>query len=542
MGKIGAGLGTFEMMGKTASFAPLYNGMAQIAAQLAKAKAEADKQRKKAEEEAMAKVDDFYAKKQNAFTQKYLPFAQQAYRDTINKIAEDKAKYPNTWTNRVSERMLQMESGMLWAAEQSKKQIEIEKSAQEGYIVPKELLQAYKTNYGDVSDIAALAPGLSDYNINVGPDGAISANLVKPVDLTDEFGKFKNNRALFLEPKLEFSQVTSPQGVKFDITKQVSSMDPASVDVFTKESMNNPSLRVSYLTDPNKRTQVNAIMQDLSSRPEYSQIPPDQIKQLAVSQAIQSDIEKYDKTRSQITSQREAKGLTVNVGQKPSIIDPDSVFFEEQSQFTSSTPVATFSQANQRTPSEKQNFDKIDKSIREKGSYKVTQNGETFVYKKDSAGNIKKYKVESGTIYGFDARQVWEKQSDKEQFKSVPTTMISNKKLYSPDTKEPLGESRQNQIVSTFPGGLISSYLYINGKVYASVTYDLPSSRGVGIADTNSFLVEVTKGDNFDVLGRNLASSQKKKYNSMYDYFRGKTTGQGQTQSTTTTYSANSLN
>lgn len=522
MGKIGAGLGTFEMMGKTASFAPLYNGMAQITAQLAKAKAEAEKQRKKAEEEAMAKVDDFIVSDKNNYTQKYLPYATTAMGDLINRVAEDKAKYPNTWTNRVSQQILKTKNDLNWALEQSAVQRNIEKSAQEGYIVPEELLQAYKTNYGDVSDIAAIAPGLSDYNINVGPDGAISANLVKPVDLTDEFGKFKNNRALFLEPKLEFSQVTSPQGVKFDITKQVSSMDPASVDVFTKESMNNPSLRVSYLTDPNKRTQVNAIMQELSATPGYDQITPEQIKQLAVSRAIQSDIEKYDKTRSQITAQREAKGMTINVGQKPSIIDPDSVFFEEQSQFTSSTPVATFSQGGQRTPSEKQSFENLKRSVElGGGTHTVTQNGETFVYKKDNAGNIKKYKVESGTIYGFDARQVWEKQSDKEQFKSVPTTMISNKKLYSPDTKEPLGESRQNEIVSTFPGGLISSYLYINGKVYASVSYEIPSARGVGIADTNSFLVEVTKGDNFDVLGRNLASSQKKKYNSMYDYFKG---------------------
>ena len=120
--------------------------------------------------------------------------------------------------------------------------------------------------------------------------------------------------------------------------------------------------------------------------------------------------------------------------------------------------------------------------------------------------------------------------------------MISNKKLYSPDTKEPLGESRKNNIVSTFPGGVISSYMYIDGKVYASVSYEIPSARGVGIADTNNFLVEVIKGDNFDVLGRNLASSQTKKYSSMYDYFNAKTRGTSQGQSTTTTYSANSLN
>jgi len=55
-------------------------------------------------------------------------------------------------------------------------------------------------------------------------------------------------------------------------------------------------------------------------------------------------------------------------------------------------------------------------------------------------------------------------------------------------------------------------------------------------------LVEVIKGDNFDVLGRNLASSQTKKYSSMYDYFNAKTRGTSQGQSTTTTYSANSLN
>jgi len=507
---------TFETIGKTASFAPLYNGMAQIASQLAKAKAEADKQRKKSEEEAMAKIDDFVISDKNNYTQKFLPYATGSMQKLIERVNEDKQKYPNIWTNRISQHILQAKNELNWALEQSNTQRNIEKSAQEGYVVPDELLRAYKSNYGDVSDIVEMAPVLSNYNINVSENGAVSADLAKPVDLTDEFGKFKNNRALFLTPELKMSQMTSPQGVKFDITSQVSQMDPASVQSFRNEMANNKGLRVTYQTDPNKIAKVNQAAEELLKIPALSNLQPQALKALAVTRAIEADIDALDKTRTTIQSQREAKGMTVNVNNRPAYVQPADVLYQEETTYVDPANVRKIEAGKTYG---KYTLDNLKTKFR--GGETSYDDGR-FVFEKRPNGDIffyDKNEMVKKNVQGFDAQAVWEKQSDKENWKGVNTTMIQSKKLYDPITKRPYGTSDNNVITQNFPGGVITDYLKIDDKVYAQVAFEIPSEKGFLKSGLNVFLVEVTRGDKFDVAGKNLASTEKKKYNTMYDYF-----------------------
>lgn len=510
--------GAFELMAKTSDFNQLSRTMAETAAQLAKGKAEVEKQRRKSEEEAMAKIDDFYVKNKNVFTQKYLPFAQQAYKDAIEKVAEDKAKYPNTWTNMVGKRILEMESGMLWAAEQSSTQMKIEKSAQEGYMVPKPLLEAYKSNYGDLSDIQELSPVLSDYNINVSENGAISALLVKPADLMDEFSKFKNNRALFMEPTLEYESKVSPDGTKFDITKKRAAMDPASVAVFTRETVDNPGIRVSYMTSPQKKVEIAAQMDALSKTPGFDKIDPAQLKEIALTRVIQADIDKLEKDRVDIDSQRKPKegGINIYTGDRPQYINPDNVLYEETYTIPSGSSVGTIKPGN---PS----YSSYDAKIKSgNGIYtEDTANGK-YIYERDSSGNIQKYGMSPIKVTGFNAEAVWEKQSDKEKFAGVSADIIADKKLYDPITLTAMGSTAKNKIASIFSSGTITDYLYIGNKVFAKIKFEMPPAPGVSKPGVNSFIIQVERNDKLDNNGKNLASTESEKYNSMYDYFSKK--------------------
>lgn len=524
MGKIGAGLGTFEMMGKTASFAPLYNSMASIASSLARAKAEAAKQQKKAEEAAQAKIDDFIISDKNQYTQKYLPFAQKAFAELVTNIQEDKVKYPNIWMNRVSTRILQAKDKLNWAVEQSNFQRDIEKKAEEGFMVPGELLQAYKQNPGNIEDIQKLSPALSLYGISVAQDGAISHSLSKPLEIGDDYAKFKSTRAIFGKPTEKITTTKSTDGSKFDVITIEKTIDPTSFDNYKVEATKNKDIRATFKV--RRSNEVSAELEKLRQDPKSSQYSDAELFEMATTNAIQNTVDSMPKSdiTTSVSRQPSGKGITVNVG-KPDYIQPEDVFFTEGNKVTGrqGSVINTFKPGNP-------DYAGYDSKIKTGGgSFERTEeDGTTYVYTKGTDGNINKYKAKTGTVYGFNAETVYKKQGQAPD--EVELRMVRRSEVYHPISKAPLGSSEKQDLLNVFNKARVSDYLYIDGKVFASATVEFKKD-GPSISGINSFLIEVKPGDKLDIAGRNLASGGKKKYDSMYDYFKERAPSSGQSTS-----------
>lgn len=521
MGKIGAGLGTFSMMGKMVSFTPLYNSMASIASSIARAKAEAAKQQKKAEEAAQARIDDFIISDKNQYTQKYLPYAQKSFAELVTNIQDDKINYPNTWMNRVSTRILEAKDKLNWAMEQSTVQRDIEKKAEEGFMVPQELLAAYKQNPGDVSDIATMAPVLNMYGITVSGNGAISHTLSKPVEVGDEFFKFKQSRAVFDEPVTTITAKTSTDGSKFDETRTEKKIAQSSLNNFKVEAATNKDIRTTFKTRRfNEVTaEFDALKKQMQANPSGPQLSDAQLIELATTQAINKSIDRLpisDVTTSQ-SRQPSGKGITVNVG-KPEYVQPKDAFFTEENQVTSYS--ITPGVAMGKFKPGDFDYDRYDIEITQGGgAYQRTDpDGNIVVYTKGADKIIYKHRANIGTIYGFNAETVYKKQGQAPA--DVTVAMVRDSKIYHPRSKAPLGSSDKATILKAFNNASITDYYYINGKVFASATVQFKPSENYSIPGINSFLIEVPRNSKLDTIGKNLASSDTKKYASMYDYFK----------------------
>jgi len=303
--------GTFELLAKTADFTELSRTMAATAAQLAKAKAEADKQAKKAEEAAMAKLDDFIISDKNNYTQKFLPYAKQSMSGLIDRVAEDKTKYPNTWTNLVTQRILDAKNELNWALEQSNTQRDIEKSAQEGFMVPESLLKAYKSNYGDVSDITSNQVELARYGIVVGEDGSIGKDLAKPVNIQREIERVQTQKGRFVEqtPLVEKSKTPGWMNVI-----EVSTIKPEERETFKTEMIGNRDLRRTYMVNDKKFAEVNKEFDALKTK--FPDLDDAQLVNAALDNVIAKDIDTANFDIKATKAVQESKGMTVNVGEK----------------------------------------------------------------------------------------------------------------------------------------------------------------------------------------------------------------------------------
>lgn len=542
MEKIGSGLGTFSMMGKMVSFAPLYNSMASIASSIAKAKADAEKQRQKAESDANKKIQDFLLteKGKNMYTEKYAPIAREAQDKMIRDIYEDKKRDPNGWMNTATYRMLEAQKTYTWAAEQSKMQTDIEKMAADGYMVPQSLLKEFRTNYGDLEGIKEMAPELEDYGITVDPKTGVlaRANLQKPVEIGDEFAKFKSSRASYGPSGARTEEIIhrdidgkpikdeSGKAVISDRVVTYKELTPESLENFKIESSQNPAIRQTFKV--RRRAEVEREMAELKAMQQASglynvsassmaNLDDRQLKELAVTRAINRQISSFDKTMetgSSVTKRSSGKGITVNVG-KPEYVQPQDVFFEETDKVVSipNTPTNTFRPNNP-------DYANYKKEITQGGgSFERTESdGTTYVYTMGSDGNINKYKANTGAIYGFNAETVYKKQGQAPA--DVTVAMIRDSKIYHPRSKAPLGSSDKATILKAFNNASITDYYYIDGKVFASATVQFKPSENYSIPGINSFLIEVPRNSKLDTIGKNLASSDTKKYASMYDYFK----------------------
>lgn len=514
MGKIGAGLGTFSMMGKMVSFAPLYNSMASIASSIAKAKAEAAKQQKKAEETAQAKIDDFIISDKNQYTQKYLPYAQQSFAELVTNIQDDKTNYPNTWMNRVSTRILQAKDKLNWAMEQSTVQRDIEKKAEEGFMVPQELLAAYKQNPGDVSDIATMAPALNMYGITVSGNGAISHTLSKPVEIGDDFFKFKRDRAVYGEPSITITAKASTDGSKFDEVRTQRDITAASLTNYKTEAVGNKDIRTTFKT--RRLNEVSAEYDKLlaaqKASPTATQYSDSQLIEMATTNAINNAIDAMPKSDITTSMSRESKGVTVNVGGDKYVQPEEAGYIADMVtgyDKNSGRPVApAYSQAI---------LQKIEQGG---GAYVFTdpKDDKTYVYKNEN-GKAVAYPATKQEVLAFNAQLAHTRrgtQPDKiSQFQDLQT-----QKVFLPGTMERIPTS---DISRVFKEGTIIDYFYIDNKVYAQINIELKSGVSnvpISLQGQTEFLVEVPKGRKLDGAGATLATKIKgKKYASMYDYF-----------------------
>lgn len=522
MGKIGQGLGAFEMMGKTVSFAPLYNSMASIAGQMARVKAEAAKQQRRQEEAAQARVDDFIISDKNQYTQKYLPYAQKAFAELVANIQDDKTNYPNNWMNHVTPRLLQANDKLNWATEQSKAQREIEGKAEEGFMVPQELLAAYKQNLGDVSDIAAMAPALSMYGITVSGKGVISHNLSKPVDIGDEFFKFKQSRAVFDEPVTTITPKASTDGSKFDEIRTEKKIAQPSLNNFKVEAASNKDIRTTFKTRRFNEVgaEFEALKKQMQANPSGPQLSDDQLIELATTQAISKVVDSLPISDVTTSTSREpsGKGLTVNVGGEK-YVSPS------EAKFTAGV-VTSYDRGRGR---ELQGD--LAANIRSKiqgpgGSYvfRDPQSGETRIYK-DQNGKIMSYPATVSDVPGFNAQLAHSRRgTNPDRIKQFSDLQSDN--LYDPSTMEKIPASELSRV---FKEGEIIDYYFINQKVYAKISMEIKS--GASLPGINEFLVELKRGHKLDGVGATLATEiGGKKYASMYDYFKGNAPSGGSVQ------------
>lgn len=517
MGKIGAGLGTFSMMGKMVSFAPLYNSMASIASSIAKAKAEAAKQQKKAEETAQAKIDDFIISDKNQYTQKYLPFAQQSFADMVSNIQDDKIKYPNTWMNRVSTRILQAKDKLNWAMEQSTVQRDIEKKAEEGFMVPQELLAAYKQKPGDITDIATMAPALNMYGITVSGNGAISHTLSKPVEVGDEFFKFKQSRAVFDEPVTTITALKSTDGSKFEEIRTEKKIAQPSLNNFKVEAVSNKDIRTTFKTRRfNEVTaEFDALKKQMQANPSGTQLSDAQLIELATDQAIYKAIDSLpisDVTTSP-SRQPSGKGITVNVGGEKYVQPVEASYTAD---------LVTSYNKNAGTTVQDRFSPQIIKKIKEAGGsyvFKSPEDDKTYVYKEVN-GKAVRYPATTSEVPAFNAQLAHSKRGTNPD-KITQFQDISTQNIFNPETMERIPASDVSKV---FKEGTIIDYYYMDGKVYAKMNIELKTSAASvppSLSGITTFIVEVPRNRKLDGVGATLATTiGGKKYASMYDYFK----------------------
>lgn len=317
--------GAFELMAKTGDFTEITRTMAATAAQLARAKAEADKQARKAEEAAMAKVDDFVISDKRKYTQKYQPYAQQAMMGFIDKVSEDKRNYPNTWTNLVNRRMVETEAKLVTALEQSEIQRDIQKKAAEGYMVPEKLLQAYNSNYGDVSDIVSMRGDLSRYGIDVGEDGSVGIpNVSKPINIQSAVEEVRKQKGGYETRKF----IDKKTNEEYTVTTTAKLL-PEELALTKQAFASNKDLRRMYLVEDDK---FKRVMDDAAAlQSQFPQEDPKKLEEMAITRQIEADVDKFNFSMGGQEERLRGRGMTINMaGDRPRTPTLDELTYDNE--------------------------------------------------------------------------------------------------------------------------------------------------------------------------------------------------------------------
>lgn len=548
MGKIGVGLSTYETIGKTVSLAPIYEGMAKMAALMAKSRNDAEKQRQKAESDANKKIQDFLLteKGKNMYTEKYAPIAREAQDKMIKDIYEDKKRDPNGWMNTATNRMLEAQKTYAWAAEQSKMQTDIEKMAADGYMVPESLLKEFRTNYGDLEGIKKMASELEDYGITVDPNTGVlaRANLQKPVEIGDEFTKFKSSRASYGQSGARTEEIIHRdiygEPIKDESGKPVISdrvvtykeLTPESLENFKIESSQNPAIRQTFKV--RRRAEVEKEMAELKAMQQASglyyvapgiknvsasalaNIDDKQLKELAVTRAINRQISSFDKTMetgSSVTKRSSGKGITVNVGGEKYVQPVEANYTAD---------LVTSYNKNAGTTVQDRFAPQIIKKIKEAGGsfvFKSPEDDKTYVYKEVN-GKAVRYPAVTSEVPAFNAQLAHSKRGTNPD-KITQFQDISTQNIFNPETMERIPASDVSKV---FKEGTIIDYYFMDGKVYAKMNIELKTSASEtppSLSGITTFIVEVPRNRKLDGVGATLVTTiGGKKYASMYDYFK----------------------
>ena len=239
----------------------MYNVWNSQQAQLATARAAAKKKQDEDNEKALAKIEDIGLKDNNKYTRFYQPAAKQAYVNAINKAADMKSKYPNTWQNMVPEIAYSLKSELAGYARASENQMQLEKLSAEGYLVPKQLFEVYNdpSLYGNIDALRSLNPVLELYGGGVGEDGAVSIYPTKPFDMASAVAEFNKNKTNFSE------NITLAGNLTGNVYKYKSSYTPndQAKNVWIASQVANPEVRTTVahkyqgqllaITDPVER-------------------------------------------------------------------------------------------------------------------------------------------------------------------------------------------------------------------------------------------------------------------------------------------------
>ena len=341
MGAIGKGLGVFESQAKSVSMQPLYSAMSNIASSMMKSKAEAAKQQRAAEERAMAKLDDFVISDKNNYTQKQLPVAKGAMQDLINKVSEDKTKYPNTWMNMISGRILNAKDKLNQALEQSNIQRDIEKKIDEGYMAPPGMKDMFRNNPGDMSDYIKNKGFLARFGVSVTDDGQLSGTLSQPVDIEKSFRELKSNDDLF---KTGTPAYTDKKG--YNVLSIPMTMDQTVKDQWIDKWANDKGAQQMYLAQDDKFKMVVAkVDQIITANPSINK---EEALLQGVRETIREDLgtKSFDRTKEQFWKDPAGKSSSTQAG---IITLPEATYYNDNAPNGKKAMGVNFMDLNQKT-------------------------------------------------------------------------------------------------------------------------------------------------------------------------------------------------
>ena len=199
----------------------------------------------KENEKAFAKLDDFNIKDPSKYTQKFLPIAQQAHVDFMNKVYDAYKKNPDNWTNAVPQLQVELQQKYNMAQQQSAQQRAYEDSQKTGNFAESPILEKYyNSNFGktDMAPEEATQLHFQGYDRNPA-DGSLIGHAAPIYDPNKTVKDFQSNGANYGQDA--FRTVNIPGTMRsYDVKENVA--NPAAVNTTMMNVVGNDKIRSSY--------------------------------------------------------------------------------------------------------------------------------------------------------------------------------------------------------------------------------------------------------------------------------------------------------
>jgi len=473
-------------------------------------KAAADKAAKD-DEKAAATVNDFVLKDPNKYTEKYQPIAMQAKVDLMNKVIEAKRANPNNWTNMITPLVLEAQDKVNFALEQSNVQRDIQKKAAEGYMVPKPLLDAYNTNYGNTDDLIKNAEALKAYGVIVDPKtGSVGGNVFKQPD-ESSFYKFVPQ---------DYNSTVSTDGRVDPKTGQFKE-----VTTTTVKPERFAGTQADILADPAMRTYLR------TQTPEYTAaLAQGKSDEEALKIAALTRSGKYIKPTTSESYKSAPKAMVIN-----NFPTPKETPIEKPQGSIDLSPAdspVTMDKYGNKTMETILN-DKTITPIKDGSQtvYSKNVNGVDFKVIVDEQGNKQLVKTTQQPSRQVSLYRVW--QSDASALNALRSNVVLTEgaKIYKYGSHEKVN---YNDLESANLSPVSFGEFIVNGKKELYGVYGKESSGGV-VDPNDTYLVKIEKDSRQDREIANTFSSAKRKYKDAEDVLNDQVTrGTGKTVKTVT--------